>query len=147
MTSPGRLVGHWKLESYTEEREDGSLVDVLGPDPKGYIQYMEGGRMSVLFAASGRKRFSGAWADVPIGQKGENFDLIVAYGGRYSDLGDRVVHHVEVCWIPNWEGRDLERFLTFLPGDRVILRTPAVRNGRRPLPVQHVTFRRIPAGQ
>lgn len=67
---------------------------------------------------------------------------MVAYSGRYTDHGDRVVHHVEVCWISNWEGRELERYLSFLPNDRVLLRTPPLRNGR-PQPVQDVLIERV----
>jgi hypothetical protein len=33
----------------------------------------------------------------------------VAYGGRYSFSGDRVIHHVEMSLFPNWVGSDQER--------------------------------------
>ena len=136
-----RLVGHWQLVSFTEEREEGEPFDVFGPDPKGFITYLESGRMSVVFASGLRKPFTGAWEAVSDRHKAANYDSLVAYAGRYTDHGDRVVHHVDVCWIPNWEGRDLERFVTYLPNGDVVLRTPESRFGRRQ-PVQHVTVRR-----
>ena len=141
MSSISRLIGHWQLVSFTERRDNGEQFDVFGPDPKGTITYLESGDMLVLFASSRRKRFAGSWQEVSDRQKAENYDEMVAYTGRYTDHGDRVVHHVEVCWIPNWEGRDLERFLTFLPDERVLLRTPAMRFGR-PQPVQDVIVQR-----
>ena len=137
MSARSRLIGNWQLVSFTERRENGEHFDVFGPNPKGYISYLESGHMSVLFASAQRKPFKGAWEGVSDRQKAENFDGIVAYSGRFIDHGDRVVHHVDVCWIPNWEGRDLERFLTFLPDGQVLLRTPATRFGR-PQPVQDV---------
>jgi hypothetical protein len=36
----------------------------------------------------------------------------VAYAGRYSFLGDHVIHHVELSLFPNWVGSDQERFTT-----------------------------------
>lgn len=138
MTS--RLVGHWQLVSFTEERDDGSTFDVFGPEPKGFITYTASGHMSVVFASGARQPYSGAWSGVTDTHKAANYDALVAYSGRYTDHGDRVVHHVDVCWIPNWEGRDLERFVDYLPDGRVVLRTPQTRFGRRQ-PVQHVTVR------
>ena len=143
MGAPGRLVGHWRLVSFMEYRDDGEVFHVFGPDPKGTITYTDSGHMSVVFAGAHRKPFAGAWSAVSDRQKAERYDSMVAYAGRYTDHGDRVVHHVEVCWIPNWEGRDLERFLTFLPDDQVRLRTPATRFGRVQ-PVQDVIVQRVP---
>jgi hypothetical protein len=141
MAAVSPLVGSWELVSFTERRADGESFDVWGPNPKGWITYLESGHMSVLFASTARARFTGAWQDVTAQQKAANYDAMVAYSGRYTDFGDRVVHHVDVCWIPNWEGRDLERFITYLDGDRVLLRTPAMRFGRAQ-PVQDVIVRR-----
>ena len=141
MSVRSRLIGRWQLVSFTERRDNGEQFDVFGPDPKGCITYLESGAMSVLFASAHRKPFSGPWEGVSDRHKATNYDGMVAYAGRYTDHGDRVVHHVDVCWIPNWEGRDLERFLIFLPDGQVLLRTPAVRFGR-PQPVQDVIVKR-----
>ena len=137
-----RLIGHWQLESFTEQRDDGSSFDVWGPDPVGYITYLPSGHMSVVFAGSKRTPYAGAWSGVTDAAKAANYEAMVAYSGRFTAYEDRVVHHVEVCWIPNWEGRDLERFIHLLPGDRVLLRTPRERFGRRQ-PIQDVTVRRV----
>jgi lipocalin-like protein len=138
------LIGNWRLVSFTQVGEDGKPFEFFGPEPKGHITYLESGYMSVLFASSQRKPYSGSWESVADRQKAENYEAMVAYSGRYTDHGDRVVHHVEICWIPNWEGRDLERFLTFLPDGRVRLRTPEKRFGR-PQPIQDVIVERASA--
>ena len=44
----------------------------------------------------------------------------VAYAGRYSFYGDRVVHHVELSLFPNWVRTDQQRSVE-LSGDRLIL--------------------------
>lgn len=135
-----RLVGHWQLVSFTERRDNGELFDLFGPNPKGYITYLESGHMSVVFGSGDRVPFSGAWEAVTDRQKAASYDGLVAYSGRYTDHGDHVVHHVDVCWIPNWEGRDLTRHITYLPDEHVLLRTPEMRFGRRQ-PIQDVTVK------
>jgi hypothetical protein len=141
MSLRDHLIGHWKLDAFTERRLDGSTFDVWGPEPIGYITYLPSGHMSVVFAGSRRERFAGAWSAVTDTDKAARYEAMVAYSGRFTAYEDRVVHHVEVCWIPNWEGRDLERFVTRLDADRVLLRTPEARFGR-PQPVQDVVVRR-----
>ncbi len=44
----------------------------------------------------------------------------VAYAGRYSFRGDRVIHHVELSLFPNWVGTDQQRWVE-LAGDRLTL--------------------------
>jgi hypothetical protein len=44
----------------------------------------------------------------------------VAYAGRYSFHGDRVVHHVELSLVPNWVGSDQQQWVE-LNGDRLTL--------------------------
>jgi hypothetical protein len=134
----GRLVGRWRLVSYAETAADGGSVHVFGPGTKGELHYGADGRMMVIVAGEGRPRFRGAWNAIPATDKAAALDRLIAYAGRYSDLGDRVVHHVEMCWIPNWEGRDLERLVIPVGERRIILRTPAERP-----PVQDLLWERI----
>ncbi len=47
----------------------------------------------------------------------------VSYSGRYQVLADRVVHHLELCLLPNWTGTDQERFYQ-LGGNRLRLHAP-----------------------
>lgn len=141
MTLRERILGHWRLESFRQRDENGEYFDVWGPNPSGFITYLASGHMSVVFAGAARKPYSGAWSGVSDAQKAANYDAMVAYSGRFTAHEDRVVHHLEVCWIPNWEGRDLEREISFLPDDRVLLRTPAERFGRKQA-VQDVIVRR-----
>lgn len=135
-----RLVGVWRLVSF-RERRDGGLVDVFGRDPQGCITYAVEGRMSALLADPRRPKLKGEWSAIPDAAKAANYDGLVAYAGAYSLEGDRVIHHVDICWIPNWEGRDLVRMFSFDGPDRLILRT--VDNPRRPQPPQEVVWSRV----
>lgn len=133
------IVGVWRLVSFREER-DGDMVDVFGPEPRGFITYSADGHMSALLADPRRPRLKGAWSTITEAAKATNYDALVAYGGRYTLDGDRVRHHVEICWIPNWEGRDLVRFLTFESADRLVLRAPG--NPERGQAAQEVVWSR-----
>lgn len=136
-----KLLGVWRLVSFREER-GGAMVDFLGPDPKGTITYTPGGHMSALLAGQSRPRFGGAWNMVPADIKAANLDGLVAYSGRFTVGPDRVTHHVDVCWIPNWEGRDLVRLVSFEGADRLVLRTePNPRQG-----TQQVVWERVETG-
>ncbi len=139
-----RLIGHWHLVSFVEHPPAGEPRDVLGADAKGSITYTESGHMVALIGGSGRPLFRGPWSGIADQAKATNYDGLVAYGGRFTAHGDRVVHHVDICWIPNWEGTDLERFVTFLPDDKLLLRTPPLRNGR-PQPLQEVIWKKAAA--
>lgn len=138
MPTPSPLIGHWRLVSYTEKKPTGETINVWGAGAKGYLSYFPDGRMMVMAAGNGRPRFRGAWDTIPIEQKATAYDRLIAYAGRFTDLGERVVHHVEVCWIPNWEGKDLERLVLPAGEGRMILRAPAGRS-----PVQDLLWKRL----
>lgn len=141
MACMAQLVGHWNLLSFTEQREDGSWFDALGAGARGCISYWDCGRMQVLIGAPGRPRLRGAWAAIADRDKAQCLDRMVAYAGRFSLQGERVLHHVEVCWIPNWEGRALIRLASFPAPGRLLLRTEAASDGR-PRPMQEVLWQR-----
>ncbi|HLI09966.1 MAG TPA: lipocalin-like domain-containing protein [Alphaproteobacteria bacterium] len=129
MDPSNRLVGQWRLLHYQERRAEGEVLDVFGKGARGRLAYFADGRMMVVIAGDGRPRLRGPWPAVPREDKAAAYDRLIAYAGRYTDRGDRVIHHVEICWIPNWEGRDVER-LVIPDGDgRMILRTPPGKPG------------------
>jgi hypothetical protein len=120
-----KLHGIWRLVSFEEQRPDGSWGPALGEGNHGYISYWPGGVMQVVIAAGDRPRLSGPWADIDPSLKGECLDKLVAYGGRYRVEGDRVIHQVDTCWIPNWEGRELVRAMSFpRPGQLLLATVP-----------------------
>lgn len=134
-----RLVGCWSLVSFREQRGD-EWLDALGDGARGTIGYWPSGQMSVFIVGRDRPRFRGAWAAIPAEQKAAALDGIVAYSGRYEAAGDRVIHHVENCWIPNWEGRDLVRLVRFDEDGLLSLRTLPAESSRD-APAQEVIWR------
>ena len=136
-----QLHGHWRLVSFLEQRPNGEWFPFLGEGAKGYISYWPGGRMQVVMAAGDRPRLRGGWASIPADQKAVCLDRMVAYSGSFDVQADRVVHYVDVCWIPNWEGRELVRLVEMPDPDQLVLSTVPDPEGRRP--VQRVFWERM----
>ena len=58
----------------------------------------------------------GGWSEA---EKARLFDDMLAYVARWEIDGDRVLHHVDGSWNPNWDGT-LSRPFT-LEGDRLTI--------------------------
>lgn len=135
------IVGQWRLVWFREQEADGTWNDALGASATGYISYTASGHMQAMIGAADRPRFRGEWSSIPDRDRARCLDRMVAYAGRYTLGADRVLHHVEVCWIPNWEGRDLVRLASFPAHDQLLLRTEPSTDGRA-RPMQEVLWER-----
>ena len=110
MRARDTLVGAWRLVSWEKRAADGRVAYPMGSDALGYLIYTADGRFSVMISRAGRPAF--AAEDLFGGTMQEQahaMDGFVAYAGRYSFHGDRVVHHVELSLLPNpvhsrWDG-------------------------------------------
>ncbi len=136
----GALIGAWKLVSFTHLDEAGAeIAGPFGERPLGRIVYTESGHMLTVILAGEREAFS----DVDIRQADEAekvaaFDTMAAYSGRYELIGKRVVHHVDLAWIPGWKGSHLDRTVEFSEDGRLILTGPPMKIGGRTLGVKIV---------
>lgn len=118
------FVGTWRLVSCEVRTADGRVSYPFGEDALGYIMYTAEGRMGVILADANRPRF--ASGDILGGSTEEMVaaaQSFVSYFGTYEVRGDRVIHHIEVSFFPNWTGVDQERVFEF-DGDRLLLSTP-----------------------
>ncbi len=112
----------------------GQVTNALGPDPIGYIAYHADGRMMAFVAERDRPRPS---ADAPTAEeKVALFDSMLAYSASYTLENDRVIHHVEAAWNPNWQ-MDLVRPFV-LAGDKLVI---SGAPGRDPLTGEDVIYR------
>jgi hypothetical protein len=56
MIDRAMLIGTWQMLFWTKEFSDtGEIVDVLGPDPVGFISYGADGRMQVIVVRRDRQ--------------------------------------------------------------------------------------------
>ncbi len=106
----GALVGAWRLVSWENRAADGQVTHPMGTDILGYLLYSADGRFSVTISRRDRAGFAaGDLLGGTAEEKAQAVEGFVAYAGRYSFDGDRVIHHVELSLFPNWVGSDQER--------------------------------------
>jgi hypothetical protein len=118
--TPPDLEGTWSLESCLFEYDDGRITYPVGHDVTGVIVYSRG-RVSVMFGARDRTPFAltNPYSSTEA-ERAAAFLGFFAYSGTYDVVGDLVVHHVDICHFPNWEGVDQHRSAR-LDGDRLLL--------------------------
>ena len=136
------LVGAWSLVSASSVTSKGKRDETpYGAGPTGFLSYSEDGRVTALISYGGRRPL-GAVAQVE--EQAEAFKTFFAYSGRYTLSNDKVIHHVEICSIQNYVGKDLIRSVKFR-GDQIILTTPpAPVNGT--MQSVELVWQRLPGG-
>jgi len=122
------LVGSWKLVSSENRDTNGNIYYPIGKDTKlhGYLIYSTDGYMSVTIMYSDRIKF--ASTDARGGTPEEKvaaFDTYISYCGTYEIQQDIVIHHIEICYYPNWSGMDQKRMFS-IEGDRLSLTSPPI---------------------
>jgi hypothetical protein len=129
------LVGAWRLVSWENHAPDGQVTYPMGTDAVGYLIYTADGHCSVMISRAGRPAFTGG--DLLSGtaeEKARAVEGFVAYAGRFTFHGDRVVHHVELSLFPNWVASDQQRSVE-LSQDRLTLSaSPLLLAGRQQVP-------------
>ena len=137
------LVGTWKLVSASSTTPAGEgSGSPYGINPTGFLTYTADGRVTALISYDGRKPlpFGGGAPE----QQAEAFKTFLAYAGRYTHLGDKITHHVEISSIQNYVGKDLVRSVQFR-GDQIILVTPPTPvNGK--MQTVELVWQRLPLG-
>src|SRR5579863_7372534 len=110
--SNNELVGTWKLVSASSTTSAGEgSGSPYGANPAGFLAYTAGGRVSALISYDGRKSlpFGGGTSE----EQAEAFKTFLAYAGRYTLSGDKVIHHIEISSVQNYVDKDLVRSLKF----------------------------------
>jgi hypothetical protein len=130
--SDERLVGTWKLVSASSATASGGQSEPpYGVNPVGFLTYSEDGRVTALISYSGRKPLSiGAKAPALLEEQAEAFKTFLAYAGRYSLSGDKVIHSIEISSIQNYVNKELVRSVRFQGGRIVLVTPPTMVNGK-----------------
>jgi lipocalin-like protein len=110
-----KLLGAWRLVSYTATGTDGKVIHPLGPAPYGLIMYTPQGYMSAQLGRGDRTPLtSDRLEDAAPGELAQAAVGYLAYGGRFEVLDPgTVAHHVTTSLFPNWIGRSQIRTAAF----------------------------------
>jgi len=136
-------VGTWRLVSFVAHRADGNDAPDYGPEPRGYLMYDEGRRMSVHIARSDQRPFQEG-DQPPAGGPRKAFEGYFGYFGTYTvdENAGTVTHHIEGASDPDYVGTDQRRFIAW-QGNRLILST-SPEGAARPDVMYVATWQREP---
>lgn len=118
-----RLLGNWRLVSFSAQGADGKVYYPMGENLVGTLMYAPDGRMAVQLMGADRPALDspayGAGTEAQWAQAARSF---FAYAGRFSvdEATPAVTHHVELALNPYWVGRDQTRRIK-LEGDALEL--------------------------
>jgi hypothetical protein len=122
-----KIIGTWKLVSWTYKNEKGEVVHYFGKTVSGILMYDKNGYMNAQLMRALRPEFnSEAIAGATSQEAHEAFNSYIAYFGKYYEpKPGEIVHDVEGSLFPNWTGNKQVRYGKVI-GDTLILRTPLI---------------------
>ena len=122
-----QLVGTWKVVSLITRFDGGDAVEPFGPNPKGRLVLTpEGDWINILTKAD---RGPARNAE----EKAALLDSMLAYSGKYTVEGNRMVIRVDMSWNEIYAGANQNQTRFFsMEGDRLIVRSPEIASAVRP---------------
>lgn len=123
MTYRDRLLGNWRLVSFSAEDARGKAYYPMGEGLAGVLMYTADGRMAVQLMSADRPALAspayGSGTQAEWAQAARSF---FAYSGTFSvdEATPAVTHHVEIALNPYWVGRDQTRRIK-LDGEKLEL--------------------------
>jgi hypothetical protein len=121
------LVGTWRVTSVANVTQDGGeITHPFGDQLAGYVQYSPGGHVVVFLSIGNPKKpASVAYTDVERAEIHKG--IFGAYAGTYRIEGNKVIHHIEAAWRPDWIGGDQVRYFE-LEGNKLRLKTAPINS-------------------
>ena len=126
------ITGTWKLKSFESRSKDGDVFYPFGENPKGFLMYSKSGYMSGMISRADRSNLSVKnEISMDESEKASISEGFIGYSGKYEILDNKIIHHVEMSFIPNWIGKPLDRFYSFENDDLVLKTPPEVFNNKK----------------
>ena len=143
------IQGTWRLASYVEFAEDGSVAGApLGGPAEGLLIYVADGFMSAQLMRSGRRPFSsGDWFS-PTPAELDEASWFVGYSGRYSvdEAAQSVIHEAAVSFFPNFVGQAQVRRAQRTEGGLVLTAGKPLRSGGKMTPAPSTCWTEVAMG-
>lgn len=126
-----RITGTWKLKSFELKSKEGDIFYPLGENPEGFLIYDKSGHMSGMMSRSDRPNLSSEnLTQIKDDEKLSLANGFIGYSGKYEVLDDKIIHNVEMSFIPNWVGKPLDRYYEFQNDDLILSTPPEILNGK-----------------
>jgi len=122
-----QLVGTWKLISAPSKFEGGDTIEGFGPNPKGRLVLTSDGHFIVIITRADRGPAKNS------DEKAALLDSMLAYSGKYTIDGDRIINRVDISHTEIFKGalQVQTRFFS-VEGDKLVLRTGLMASSYRP---------------
>jgi hypothetical protein len=122
-----KVVGTWKLVSWTYVNEKNELIDYFGKDATGILMYDIAGNMNAQLMKAGRVSFASDSINSGTAEESKHaFHSYLAYFGKYYERAPgEIIHFVEGSLFPNWIGMEQLRYAV-LTGNVLQVSTPPV---------------------
>jgi len=129
------IKGRWNILAWEQLYDDGRVVQPMGTELEGFIEYSDYGMFCVV-AKKGRESFAtgGQWSAEDV-EKAAAYSSYLTYAGDYDVEGSTITHKVFYSIFPNWVGGTQKR-TAVLDGDVLSLTarledgTPEARTAR-----------------
>ena len=137
------FVGTWELESFTETLQDGSSVEPMGKNPKGFLLYTQDGIVSAQLSGLSNSQNDPS-SEVPeaVGRRRQIATSYIGYCGSFAVNPEvqEVVHYPSVAHDRQMIGRALHRTFQF-DADRLTLKASTAEAGEHIIEA-HLVWRR-----
>ena len=120
------FLGSWGLVSFEHLLPSGEVSKPFGDSPSGLILYEADGHMSAQLSVGNPARLAYEDPDRANAQEAaEAWRMYFGYWGSFKVHAEKgvVVHRVEGCSFPNWNGTEQARHFRFDGTNRLILET------------------------
>jgi len=124
------ITGTWRLLSLEIRKKDNEVIYPFGKEVKGILIYQNNGYMSGMISGEGRPNVSApATMGIPEKERLEISKNFIAYAGKYLVEDNRIIHDIEVSFIPNLMGSSSHAGNYHLDGNNLCI-TSEQRAGR-----------------
>jgi hypothetical protein len=122
-----QLAGTWKVVSLVTRFDGGDAVEPFGPNPKGRLVLTPEGHWMIILTGANRGPAKG------LEEKAGLLDSMLAYSGKYTIEGNRMMIQVDMSWNEIYSGanQNQTRFFT-VEGDKLTIRSPEIVSAVRP---------------
>jgi len=125
--APKQLAGTWKVVSLITRFDGGDAVEPFGPNPKGRLVLTAEGQLIIILTAPNREPAKN------LQEKAALLESMLAYSGKYTIEGDRMMIQVDMSWNEIYSGgNQLQTRFFNIQGDKLIIRTPEIVSAVRP---------------
>jgi len=122
-----QLVGTWKLTSAPSKFDGGDTNEGFGPNPKGRLVLTSDGHFIVIITRADRAPAKNS------DEKAALLDSMLAYSGKYTIDGDRIMTRVDISHTEIFSGAlQIQTRFFSVEGDKLVLSTGLIASSFRP---------------